>query len=530
MTNESTPSIWVESVKIPSSKPLASNTECDVVIVGAGIAGMTTAYLLAKSGKNVIVVDDGPVGGGETSHTTAHLTNEIDDRYFEIRRIHGEEAAQIAAESQTRAIDQIETIVNELEIDCDFLRVNGYLFVGKDKNSKELDRELEAIRATSLKGVKKLSRIPQLPFESGPCLEFPNQAQFHPLKYLKGLRAAILKLDGKIFEGTHIVSIAPEATEGSKDSGNEQKRVVVKSKEGFTVTACSALIATNTPVNDWVVMHTKQSAYRTYVIGLEIPEGSLEPKLLWDTEKPYHYVRIQVEKLDEEKTRTVLIVGGEDHKTGQDSPAGYREHFDALESWAQDRFPFLIKRVLQWSGQVMEPVDGLAFLGKNPKDDTDTYIITGDSGMGMTNCTAGAMIVHDLIMGIQNPWAKLYDPARKSLMSAGEFLDENINAVAQMADWVMGGDVGSARDIKAGTGAVVSHGLDKVAVYRDMDGALHEYSAKCPHLGCVVHWNPIETSWDCPCHGSRFDTEGQVLNGPTLAGLKHIREVIPKGI
>ena len=519
-SSTSTPSIWIDSVQIPRHNALASNCRTDVLIVGAGIAGMTAAYLLCKEGRNVIVVDSNHVGGGETSHTTAHLTNEIDDRHYEIERIHGSDGMRIAAESQTGAIDEVERIVNELQIDCDFKRVDGYLFAAEQEHESMLDKELEAATRAGIRGVAKLGSIPGVPFESGAALRFPMQAQFHPLKYLAGLQEAILKSGGEIYEQTRITEFAPKER---RAKSSKPPLIIAKTESGFEIQAHVAIVATNSPVNDWVTMHTKQAPYRTYVIGLEIPTDSFEPMLIWDTATPYHYVRTQ-----QVEGKTILIVGGEDHKTAQEVAREYPEHFERLDAWARARFPFAAERLYQWSGQVLEPVDGLAFLGKNPGDETETYIITGDSGMGMTNCTAGAMIVRDLIMGRTNPWAACYDPSRKSLRAMGEFIEENVNALLQMADWVLGGDTPSARLIERGTGAIVSHGLEKLAVYRDEKGALHEYSAKCPHLGCVVHWNPVESSWDCPCHGSRFGTTGEVINGPALAGLQRIRETNPK--
>jgi len=214
----------------------------------------------------------------------------------------------------------------------------------------------------------------------------------------------------------------------------------------------------------------------------------------------------------------VLIVGGEDHKTGQeDNPAA---HFTRLTSWAREHFDGLGDVRYRWSGQVMEPIDGLAFIGRNPGD-RNIYVITGDSGNGMTHGTLGGMIVTDLIGGRANPWAELYDPSRKSLQAAASFIDENANVLGHLVkDWIGRGTVKERRDIPLGSGAIVRDGLNLLAVYRDNDGRFHELSAACTHLGCVVQWNDVEKSWDCPCHGSRYAPDGDVLNGPASRPLE----------
>jgi nitrite reductase/ring-hydroxylating ferredoxin subunit len=241
----------------------------------------------------------------------------------------------------------------------------------------------------------------------------------------------------------------------------------------------------------------------TYVIAAPVPRGAVPQVLAWDTGDPYHYVRLHDD---------LLIVGGEDHKSGQaaDSPERYRR----LEAWARERFPMMGEPAFAWGGQVMEPADYLGFIGRNPFDDERIFVVTGDSGMGLTHGTIAGMLLTDLILGRKNPWEELYSPSRLPFRAAGGMALEDLNMAAQYGDWLTGGDVRSAADIAPGSGAVVRRGLEKLAVYRDPDGVLHERSAACPHLGCIVQWNPGESTWDCPCHGSRFDACGRVINGP----------------
>ena len=249
-----------------------------------GIAGITTAYCLAREGKSVVVLDDGLIGGGETSRTTAHLSNAMDDRYFEIERLHGQEGARLCAESHTTAIDRIESIVAEEAIDCDFERVDGYLFLHPGGSRELLDRELEAAHRAGLTQVRRLDHAPLKAFDTGPCLCFPSQGQFHPLKYLAGVVHAIEnKYRGVIKTGTHVDSI----------KGGVPARITANN--GRVVTAQAVVVATNTPVNDLVSIHTKQAAYRTYVVGARVKPGSVRKGLFWDTADPYHYIRLQEE-------------------------------------------------------------------------------------------------------------------------------------------------------------------------------------------------------------------------------------------
>jgi glycine/D-amino acid oxidase-like deaminating enzyme/nitrite reductase/ring-hydroxylating ferredoxin subunit len=495
-------SIWTATTSTPRRAPLGANTQADVCVVGAGIAGMTTAYLLARQGKSVVVLDDGPVGGGQTRQTTAHLSDAIDDRYFEIERLHGREGARPAAESHGAAIDRIEAIVREERLDCDFERLDGYLFLAPGNSEQILDRERDAAHRAGLTNVERLPQAPLESFDTGPCLRFPRQGQFHPLRYLAGLAAAIERHGGRIFTGTHV-----ESLEGGKAA-------TVRTAGGPVVSAESIVVATNTPINDRVAIHTKQAPYISYAIGAIVPRGSVAKGLYWDTQDPYHYLRLQALDRDGED---VLIVGGEDHKTGQAEDQAQRHA--RLAEWTRDRFPMMQEVRFRWSGQVMETIDGLAFLGPNPLDDPNVYIATGDSGMGMTHGTIAGILLTDLILGRNNPWSRLYDPSRKTLRAAGEFARENLNVAAQYADWLTGGDVGSTEEIPPGAGAVVRHGVSKIAVFRDEHGALHERSAVCPHLGCVVAWNDAERTWDCPCHGSHFDRFGTVINGPANSDL-----------
>lgn len=502
-------SLWLETA-LPDRQPaLTENATADVCVIGAGIAGVTTAYLLAREKKSVVLIDDGTPGCGMTGMTTAHLSNVIDDRYKEMIRLHGLDGARLACDSHRSAIARIESICTQERIDADFLRVSGYLFLSPEHDESYLDEELDAARQAGVE-VEKMPRAPVTGFDSGPCLHFPRQAQFHPLKYLNGVIAAFMRAGGRLYGGVRAVKV----TGGPLAD--------VETANGLHITAKSVVVATNSPFIDLFAIHTKQAPYYTYVIGARLRPGAVTPALYWDTHDPYHYVRLQRTTNaalggDNPDPVDLLIVGGEDHKTAQESDT--EERFGALEQWMRQHYPAAREVEFRWSGQVMETQDGLGFIGRNPMDANNIYVATGDSGMGMTHGTIAGMLICDLIQGHPNRWAELYDPSRIRAGAAGDFLKENLNVAAQYTSWITPGEVSSLDEITPNTGAVLREGAAKVAIFRDEAGELHRRSAVCTHLGCIVGWNKAASTWDCPCHGSRFDAYGRVVNGPARKDL-----------
>ena len=505
-------SLWLDTAYPDQFSPLMNDATADVCVIGAGIAGLTTAYLLAREGRSVIVLDDGRPGCGQTGVTTAHLSYEIDDRYVEMLRLHGREGARLAYHSHRSAIDRIEAICQLESIDCGFERVSGYLFPAEGHGTREIDEELDAAKAAGV-AVQRISAAPVHGFYSGACLHFPRQGQFHPLKYLNGLTKAFLRLAGRLYTGTRATTV----------TGGHS--AIVSTADGRSVTCAAAVVATNVPFNDKVAIHTKQAPYHTYVVAARVAPGAITHALYWDTADPYHYVRLQQATSkqlggDTDEPIDLLIVGGEDHKAGQAQDADRR--FGELERWMRERFSSARDVEYRWSGQVMETQDGLAFIGRNPMDADNVYVATGDSGMGMTHGTIAGILITDLIAGRANPWTDLYDPSRIRTGAAGEFVKENLNVAFQYASWITRGEVASVDEIPPNSGAVMREGLQKVAVFRDEAGELHRRSAVCTHLGCIVSWNPAASTWDCPCHGSRFDPKGIVVNGPAKSDLGEI--------
>lgn len=523
-TTGRTKPLWFEGVEVPQFGKLSRDAKADVCIVGAGIAGLTTAYLLARAGRSVVVLDERPIGGGESGRTSAHLASAIDDRFTTIEQRLGPQAAKLQYESHSTAIDTIERICLAEEIECDFARVDGFLFLGRGHEPALLQKECEAARRAGFHDVGLLDRAPVTGVKSGACLRFPRQARFHPLKYLAGLARTLQNMGVRIYCGTRVGDLSGDGP------------VLAKLEGGPLVHARHGVAATNVPapIDNWLAIYTKQASYRSYVVGMEVQAGVVSDALYWDTEDPYHYVRLAAAP----DGRTLLVVGGADHRVGT---LGSNKEADArfaeIEGWARDRFctehgkGALGPVAIRWSGQVAEPDDGVAFLGRVPTaHHRNCFVITGDSGMGLTGGTAGAILVSELILREGegkpdhevHPWAALYDPARSPARSLGatvEFLKENAAAAASFSEYLTGGDVASIEEIPHGSGAVMRDGAGKIAVYKDERGEIHKCSAICTHLKCIVRWNGLEKSWDCPCHGSRFDPYGRVLMGPAVDDL-----------
>jgi glycine/D-amino acid oxidase-like deaminating enzyme/nitrite reductase/ring-hydroxylating ferredoxin subunit len=505
-------SLWTATSPRQRFPRLEESLTTDVCIVGGGIAGLSAAYLLTRAGRSVVVLDDGPLGGGATAATSAHLSTALDDRWVEIERLHGPDGARLAAASHAQAIDVIARIIAREGIECGFERVDGYLFQARGSDPADLEAELEAAHRAGLTGVTRVRRAPIPSYDTGPCLLFPGQAQFHPLRYVAGLAAAVRGAGGRLHTETHVDHI-------------EGGDVACARAGRFEVRAKAVVVATNAPIQQGLDLHTKQSPFMTYVIAARVPRSALARALYWDTEDPYHYLRLvpAEEAAGNGGGDDWLLIGGEDHRTGQAEDTD--ERHARLEAWARARIPALRRVESRWSGQVMETIDGLAFIGPDPTGAPNVYVATGDSGMGLTHGTIAGILLAEQVEGRDHPWSRLYDPSRKSMRTVAAFARD---AVAPAA---VGGEppgASSSSEIPPGSGAVRREGSELVAVYRDEAGERHEVSAVCTHRGCIVDWNDTEKTWDCPCHGSRFDRFGGVIQGPANEDLRPVELRTPE--
>ncbi|MBR0875333.1 FAD-dependent oxidoreductase [Bradyrhizobium tropiciagri] len=497
-------SLWMTVEVAPDADVLDGAQECDVAVIGSGIAGISTAYELCQHGQSVIVVDRGRICGGMTSRTSAHLAPLCDDLVTEMVTIRGHEATKLFCESQAAAVDRIEQIQKREKIDCDFRRLDGYLFQGREMPSDTIDQEMDAVRQIGVP-VHRLVGVPLKGADDRHALRYPRQATFHPLKYLAGVAKACIE-KGVIF---YRDSPVEEVTE-------DDALVTVKAARGI-IRAKHAVVATNSSISDRFAIHTKTAPYRTYVITFEIKRGALPDALYWDTEDPYHYVRLQPGAANTD----YVLVGGEDHKSGEADDANAR--FSRLEVWARSMISDLGKETHRWSGQVLDTIDYAGFVGRDPGG-KNSYVAMGDSGQGLTHGVAGAMLNTSLVLGKDHPWTEIYEPGRVTLKAAKNFLTENVTALKNFAEYVAPGEIKSLDQLKPGKGAIFRRGLEKLAAFRDETGTLHLRSASCTHVGCHLHWNSFETCWDCPCHGSMFDVDGQPINAPAVGPLARVKD------
>lgn len=506
--DEATKSLWMRVEVMPDAPAAEGALTADTVIVGSGIAGLSAAYELAADGNKVIVVDRGAIAGGMTSRTTAHLAPICDDTISGLIDLRGEEMARLFQQSQEAAVDRIEAIVGGLDINCAFRRLDGFLFpaVGmkREEAKKELDKEFEAARKAGA-AVEHAKGVPLVGFKTTPALRYPRHGTFHPLKYLQALAGAIVDKGGKVFAHSPVFGI---------DASSQGVEVHLES--GARIAAAHAVVATNSPINKRVELHSKMAPYRTYAMAFAIERDALPDALYWDMADPYHYVRLHPGS----GKNDYLIAGGEDHKSGEANDGA--ERFGKLEAWIRKLVPELGKEAHRWSGQVMTTLDHCGYIGRDP-DDERVFVATGDSGQGITHGALAGLLIRNLIVSGSSPWESVYDPSRKSAKAIGTYVSENVTALKNFAEYLLPGELDSVESLQPGEGGILRDGLTRLAACRDRKGTLHVRSAVCTHLGCHVNWNTTEQCWDCPCHGSQFAPDGAVLNGPALSPLEEAR-------
>jgi glycine/D-amino acid oxidase-like deaminating enzyme/nitrite reductase/ring-hydroxylating ferredoxin subunit len=493
-------SLWIDTTPSTNYPSLTGDLEADVAIVGAGITGITAAHLLSKAGKSVVLVEKGRIAMSETGHTTAHIVETTDADYREMIKIHGEENARLDTDAIRAASALIRSLVGDLAIDCGFKAIDGYLYAETEKDLEYLKRQHEDLRRAGMES-EWLDRAP-LPFPTAGAIRYPNQYRFHIRQYLLPLAEAAVRNGVRIFENTLVNDV---------QNADKDGRCTVKSEAG-SIRASHVLLTTHVPLNDRGTIWTKMHVTRTYVVAAPIDAGKVPDALFWDTEYPYHYTRLL------ETTKGMfLIVGGEDRDVGKEDNA--EERYRALEEYCRKRFG-VTSFSHRWSGQINEPADMLPFIGESTHG-KNVWMSTGYSGTGMTYGTLSAMLLSDFALGRENRFAKLYDPKRKHIGSIIENVITKVSEIPKrLIEKVTDTDVEatSVAEVAEGEGKIVSINGTKCAVAR-IGRDLLMLDPTCTHMGCTVAWNGAEKSWDCPCHGSRFDTRGEVLNGPATSPL-----------
>lgn len=527
-TSGETDPVWVHKLpwtQMPEFPSLERNVEADVCIIGGGIAGISTAYELVNRHKKVVLIDARHILSGESGRTSGHLANALDDGYTQITKKHGISGAKAAAESHTWALNRVGEIAKQLDIDCEYRHLPGYEISQYTAGDKRYHGEIEDLK-NEVSAAEKLglpvhfdNNLAVVGWDGKPDQRggavFAKQATFHPTKYLCGVLEWLKKQPN--FEGyadTRVFSVE----EGSSLLG--KGGVTIKTEPGYTVTAGHAVQATCVPLHKLSVI-AQMSYNRTYCIAIRIPKGFVEDCLLYDQADAYKYVRLTA--CDENED--YLVVGGCDHKVGQEKTEG---RFAELETWVRERFTKAGSVDYRWSGQIFEPVDYMAYIGKD-QFSKYTYIVTGDSGDGLTHGVLAGRLIADEIDTVPNSWAKLYSPGRvesvaKSLPS---MLSHDIEINTQYKRYLQS-DISDIEDLAPGKGGVLNKGLPQnaTAVYKDENGEVHEYSALCPHMKGVVCWNDTEKSWDCPVHGSRFSKDGLCTQGPAKSNLSPVKRPV----
>lgn len=491
---QATPPIWTQGAPPPRYARIDSDLEVDVAIVGGGLTGITAALLLAEAGKKVAVMEGRRIGSGVSERSTAHVTEAVDTRYTELER-RDPHLARAVRESSRAAMDLIARLAPLCRDHAGFRRVPGYLFSEDPAETDALRSEAAAARRAG--AAVEVGEVP-LPIARGAGVRFESQAELDPAAYVHGLAERAQRASARLFEESLVVGL------------ESNDRVRLELDHGPTVTATDVILATHAPFTR-ATFQTKISQYRSYVVAglLAKPLDAL----FFDTADPYHYVRsARAGGAQAGPQATYLIVGGEDHKTGHEPDGGTQGAFDRMIAYSRR---LGCEPELRWSAQVVESLDGLPYIGK-PTEAEPLHVATGFGGNGTTFGTLAAMIVCSDLLGNASPYAHWYRATRfETATSLPPLLKENVDFPLQLLrDRLHGTSPRSAAELRAGEGAVLQIDGEKLAVCRDAAGQLHAVSAICTHLGCQVAFNPSEQSWDCPCHGSRFDIEGAVLDGP----------------
>lgn len=488
-------SLWLDTTPAASFPSLAGNVEVDVAIVGGGIAGLTAAVLLREAGRTVAVIEARRIVQGVTGNTTAKITAQHHLLYAQMLKVFGEENTRAYARANQAAITGIHELSTRHAIDCDFSEADAYVYTEDADELPKLHEEVDAARSVGLPA--SYSSVAPVPYPVAGAVLFTGQARFHPRKYLLGLSARIPGDGSHVFENTRVLEVS------------EGEPCRVHTKRG-TVLARDVIVASHFPLGDRAFYTARLKPKRSLVLGVlpdaVLPEA-LARSMLISTD-PMYSLRTQPWK-----GREMLLVGGKVHKTGQ---ADTVDLYLQLEDWARSRFGPL-RVVYRWATQDNVTLDDVPYTGRLSPASQHTYVTTGYGGWGMTNSMASAVLLRDMITGTDNPAQAVYDPARLKMHGLGQLVREGGDAVKHLvADRFQSVDPAS---IRAGSGGVISGGIKPVALYRAEDGSEHRMSAVCSHLGCTVAWNEAEHSWDCPCHGSRFDAYGKVLQTPAVADL-----------
>lgn len=490
-------SYWIDSTPETNFSSFTDNVVVDVAIVGAGIVGLTAATLLKRASKTVAVIESQRFASGTSGHTTAKVTSLHQLVYADLIKEIGEEKARIYATSNQAAVERVAKFVEEEGIDCDFSRQSNYTFAEFPQDLDKIEAEVEAALKLGLPA--SFVRETSLPFPIAGAIKFDNQVQFHVRKYLLHLAKNIVGDGSYLFENVRVEEV------------EEETPCQVKTNQGI-IRAQDVIVATHSPILDQGLFFAKTYAKRSYIIAAPI-ESSQAPKGMFiGADANYRSIRTTPYH-----GGTLLLIGGEGHKTGNTEDT--EEKYLRLEEYARSRFG-MNEIAYRWSTQDLVSFDRLPYIGKLTPFNHHIYVATGFSLWGMSKGTLSGMLLADTILGIKNPWMDLYDATRATPFVSANSIQQNTDVAVHWIGDRLKGLGNSLSDVANGQGKLVTIDGKKIAAYRDESGSIHAVSATCTHLGCIVNWNAAEKSWDCPCHGARFNCEGKVLHSPAIADLE----------
>lgn len=496
--NEIHPSYWIASTLDTSYPSLAEDISVDVAIVGAGLVGVTAAKLLKQAGKTVALLEADQIASGVSGHTTAKVTSLHQLIYAQLIDSIGEEKARLYAESNQAGLELLAAFVQDEQIDCDFMHKDAYTYVRAADQLSKIEAEVTAAQKLGLPA-SFVQDLP-LPFNVAGAVKFSNQAQFHPRKFILNLAAKIHGNGSYVFQNTRVCTV----------KGEEPCRVITEN--GSTVIAQDVIITTNLPILDQGLFFAKTYPKRSYIVAGRIRPDQNPQGMFIGADQNYRSIRTT--PLDD--GGTLLMMGGEGHKVGELSQTD--KCYQKLEQDMQRYFS--IKPEYRWSTQDYVSFDKLPYVGKLMPTSNHTYVATGFSLWGMSKSFMSAMLLSDLVLGIANPWAELYDATRPTPFVTKESLKQNLDVGTHWIGDRIKGLFDSPQKLERGEAKITTADGHRIAAYRDEASELHLVSAVCPHLGCIVDWNEAEKSWDCPCHGSRFSCDGEILHGPAVNKLK----------
>ncbi len=495
-------SYWLSSSKMPTFKPLQESIRTQIAVIGGGITGITTAYLLAKEGMDVVLATAGLLLGGTTGYTTAKITTQHDLIYEEYIRVFGIEQAKLYYEANLDGLRFIQDTVRKFDVECDLVEEDAYVYATSEEQAERISAEYEAYVKLGISG--ELTDRLDLPFPVRAAVAMKDQARFHPVPYLARLVEEFVRLGGQIYENTMIETI------------KEGIPSVAISADGFEIICADVVACSHFPAFETGFYFARLHAESSYVIAARIP-GEIPKGMFISADEPKRSIRSVTyggEKL--------MLIGGESHKTGQG--INTIEHYEALEAWAREmyganEFPY------RWSSNDFITLDKLPYIGQSTKDKPHSYVATGFRKWGMTTGTASALLLRDLLTGKSSPYEELFAPSRfHADKDVKTFLTQNADVAKHFIQGKLERLDIKPKELNKDEGALVRINGKKAGAYVDQDGKLHLVDATCTHMGCEVEWNSGDRTWDCPCHGSRFDYRGEVMEGPAVKPLKDLQK------